>query len=329
MKNSDRRSFLQWYQENKRPLPWRAYRDPYPIWISETMLQQTTSTAVIPFFERFLQAFPTLESLAKASIEQVYELWAGLGYYSRARNLHKAAQLLVKNGGFPKTYPELIEYPGFGPYTSRAVSSLAFGEHCGVLDGNVIRFLSRFYGLSVEWWKPKARAELQALSDAIVQHGPPQDLNQALMEIGATICTPKSPSCFLCPVSKNCVALSEGIVEQLPLKKPRKESEIWLWEADVIERKGKIGFVKNTYAPFLRGQWLLPGRVSKTKVKPKKYDFEHSITHHQIFVSVRKNGSHAKDLHWISIDDVSKHVPVSLVKKVLLTIRPRSSTIKK
>lgn len=291
------------------------------------MLQQTTSTAVIPFFEKFLARFPTLKSLAEASIEDVYERWAGLGYYSRARNLHKAAQLIQKNGQFPKTYLELLEYPGFGPYTSRAVSSLAFGEHCGVLDGNVIRFLSRFYGLSVEWWKPKARAQLQHLSDEIVQHGPPQELNQALMEIGATICTPKSPSCFLCPVSKSCVALAQGLAAELPLKKPRKDSEIWIWEAEIVERKGKIGFVKNSYAPFLRGQWLLPGRVVKAKSKPKKYDFEHSITHHQIFVSVKKSKQPSKDLHWISRGDVAKYVPVSLVKKALLTISPDSSTI--
>jgi len=293
------------------------------------MLQQTTSTAVIPYFEKFLKRFPTLKSLAESPLESVYEMWAGLGYYSRARNLHKAAQLLSTKNEFPKTFKELLEYPGFGPYTSRAVSSLAFGESCGVLDGNVIRFLCRFYGLKLEWWKPKVREELQHLSDAIVRQGPPQELNQALMEMGATICTPKSPSCFLCPVSANCVARNEDRIAELPLKKPRKTSEIWIWEAQVVEQKGKIGFIKNDYAPFLRGQLLLPGRVTKAKVKPKTYDFEHSITHHQIFVTVKKTPRTSKELRWIPRDDVAQHVPVSLVKKVLLTLPLKSSTIKK
>ena len=144
----DRDSLITWYKENKRDLPWRnpqgsrGSKDPYRIWISEVMLQQTTVTAVIPFYEKFMNRFPKVQDLAQAKIEDVYEYWAGLGYYSRARNLHKAAQMFAENG-FPKTAAELIEYPGLGPYTSRAIASLAFGEKVGVLDGNVIRVLSR------------------------------------------------------------------------------------------------------------------------------------------------------------------------------------------
>lgn len=148
----DRASLVAWYQKNKRVLPWRKDRNPYRIWISEVMLQQTTVAAVVPFYERFLERFPTVDDLAKASIEQVYEVWAGLGYYSRARNLHKAAQSIFEHG-FPQKAEQLIELSGFGPYTSRAVASLAFNEHVGVLDGNVIRVLTRRYGLDIPWWE--------------------------------------------------------------------------------------------------------------------------------------------------------------------------------
>ena len=161
----DQKNLIAWYQKNKRVLPWRASQDPYKIWISEVMLQQTTVTAVIPYYEKFLKLFPTVQKLAAATIEDVYEMWAGLGYYSRARNLHKSAVLLsemiLSGNGFPQSYQQLLELPGFGPYTARAVSSLAFGEKTGVLDGNVIRVLSRKYGIDSDWWQTVARNDLQ------------------------------------------------------------------------------------------------------------------------------------------------------------------------
>ncbi len=160
--------FLEWYRKNRRDLPWRHTRDPYSIWISETMLQQTTTQAVIPFYERFLKRFPDVRSLAAGRLEDVFEMWSGLGYYSRARNLHKAAKALAERR-FPRRFEELIELPGFGPYTARAVASLAFGQEAGVLDGNVIRVLSRVHDLAEEWWKTSGRKKLQTLSDAWVQ----------------------------------------------------------------------------------------------------------------------------------------------------------------
>lgn len=284
------------------------------------MLQQTTVVAVIPFYERFLSRFPDVKTLAKSPLEEVLEAWAGLGYYSRARNLHKAAQQIADQG-FPKKAAELLELSGFGPYTSRAVASLAFDEAVGVLDGNVIRVLSRVMGISSKWWTTKDREVLQNLSDEIAQHGPPHLMNQGLMELGATICTPHSPACLLCPWSQSCVARNENKVSKLPLKKPRKESEVWIWKPVVLKKKDKLALVKNNYVPFLKGQWIFPGTAKKALLKPKKYDVKHSITHHEIYIAIQ-DSLESKDLQkkaiqWVSEKELKKINPSSMLQKVL------------
>lgn len=319
--SKDSLRLLDWYLENKRELPWRKNRDPYRIWISEVMLQQTTVAAVIPFYERFLKNFPSLEKLAKAPLEKVLENWAGLGYYSRARNLHKAAQKLAQTG-FPKTHTDLIKYPGFGPYTARAVTSIAFGESTGVLDGNVIRILSRKSGESVEWWKTSGRNQLQELADKMVVDTPAHETNQALMELGATICTPTSPTCFLCPWTKNCIARKAGTIDSLPLKKPKKEKEIWLWQPEWRFRGGKVFLIPNDYTPFLKGQWLPPGKARKVKKAPAKNSFRHGITHHEIHVQVQRpnsplTSSLKKKGEWADVGQIHKWNPTSLIKKII------------
>ena len=313
-----KKNLLDWYKANKRDLPWRNTSDPYKIWISEVMLQQTTVKAVIPFYEKFLKNFPTAKSLAKAPIDEVYTYWAGLGYYSRADNLHKAAKLLAETG-FPKTHQELLEYPGFGPYTSRAVASFAFNDNTGVLDGNVIRFLSRYHGLSLPWWENSARAQLQTHADEWVHKLNASEMNQALIEIGATICTPKSPSCLLCPVRATCTAYTQNLQEKLPLKKERKKLEVWIWEADVFVQKDKIAFTKNDYAPFMKGKTIFPGRVKKSKTAPKIYNYKHNITHHEIYVqlNVKKQKISNKDVQWISKTQIIKVNPASLLQMAL------------
>jgi A/G-specific adenine glycosylase len=310
---------VEWFRDNKRELPWRANRDPYRIWISETMLQQTTTTAVIPYFERFLKSFPTLSALARAPEAKVLEAWAGLGYYSRARNLHKAANELHQLRRFPQSYKQLLELPGLGPYTARAVSSIAFGEKVGVVDGNVIRVLSRLHAQNWEWWKPAARNEIQTRADAWTLEVPSHDVNQALMELGRTICTPKSPSCLLCPLSADCTAHAKGQMERFPLPKPRRAKEIWWWQPEVHQRSGKVGFVRNTQLPFLKGQWLLPGSGQALKVAPKRFDYRHSITHYDIFVTVNTKASKIKptECRWIAPEEIQQHVPTSLVLKAL------------
>ena len=317
-----RLALLEWYRHNRRALPWRVSRDPYRIWISETMLQQTTTTAVIPFFNRFTETFPDLKSLAEAPQTAVVEAWAGLGYYSRARNLHKSAQALFARGGFPQTYLELIELPGFGPYTSRSVSSLAFDEAVGVVDGNVIRVLSRVEGQAWDWWQPKVRDQIQTHADDWVKGVSPYEMNQALMELGRTICTPKSPSCLLCPIRRGCVALKTDRVAELPKPRPRRARELWEWRANVVVRDGQILLAKNTAAPFLRGQWLLPATAKRLLVRPKSYDYKHSITHHDIYVTVgpelpKIDVESDPNLKWIELKEIRQHVPVSLVDKAL------------
>jgi A/G-specific adenine glycosylase len=307
---------LAWYQKERRPLPWRAHKDPYKIWISEIMLQQTTVAAVIPFYEKFLKRFPTVEMLASSPLEDVIEHWAGLGYYSRARNLHKAAQLFSETG-FPESAEKLIEYPGLGPYTSRAISSIAFDEKVGVLDGNVIRVLSRVSDEHVKWWTTAGRNQLQSYSDALALLGESSHLNQALMELGATVCTPKSPVCGLCPWISVCKANKNKTVEILPLKKPKRATEIWIWNVEIYQKKNEIGVLENTYLPFLKKTLLPPGRAKKVNTKPAKYDFKHSITHHDIFVKVDVMAKKSRsELKFMNQSKLKKVNPTSVIAKI-------------
>lgn len=312
------RHLAEWFLHNKRELPWRADRDPYRIWISETMLQQTTTTAVIPFFERFIKLFPDLKTLAAAPESKVLGAWAGLGYYSRARNLHKAARRLAALDRFPADHRELLDLPGFGPYTARAVASLAFGAAVGVVDGNVIRVLSRFHAESWRWWQAKERGLIQDIADAWAAECDSSQVNQGLMELGRTICTPKSPSCLLCPLRPACRAWARGKPENWPLARPRREREIWWWEPRVEIRAGKLRVMRNEALPFLRGQWLLPGRGMKKKQPPREFHYRHSITHHDIFVTLKTQPLKLKgEERWIPLREIQQHVPTSLVHKAL------------
>ncbi len=321
----DQEKLHKWYLENKRPLPWRANKNPYYIWISETMLQQTTTTAVIPFFKRFIKRFPTLKALASANTEDVIEAWAGLGYYSRARNLHKASKLLNDLKKFPSTYKELIKLPGFGAYTSRSVSSIAFEQPVGVIDGNVIRVLSRKHNLSLEWWKTKDRAELQALADKYVDGYKSSEINQALMELGATICTPTNPSCLLCPWLKSCKSKKAGTTEKLPLKKVKSKKQILLWKVYKSKNKNaKTLLIQNDYAPFLKKQWLFPGSIKLLNTRPKSYDLIHHITKYDIYVQIKSKTSKeletfSKKSEIIKIhrNEIQKVSPSSVIQKIL------------
>lgn len=316
----DRDQLITWYRQNKRVLPWRSSRNPYRIWISEVMLQQTTVTAVIPFYEKFLNRFPTVHDLAKAALEDVYEYWAGLGYYSRARNLHLSAKNFSAQG-FPQTAAGLIENPGLGPYTSRAIASLAFNEPVGVLDGNVIRVLSRRYGLKLKWWETKSKQQLQMISDELAKTEFNADVNQGLMELGATICTPKKTLCLMCPWKKSCIALQNNLISELPLKKDKEKFQIWLWTFDIDIQKSKIYLEPNLETPFLK-KLLLP--VSKAQLvtkKPKTFDFKHGVTKYDIYVTLQKSkNSPKKGLKaglWANVDSISKINPTSLMKKIL------------
>jgi len=215
---SFRKSLLAWFHQFQRDLPWRKTKDPYRIWLSEIMLQQTRVAAVIPYYERFLERFPNLQTLANAPEEEVLRLWSGLGYYSRARNLQKAARQIVAEfgGTFPKRRDSMLSLSGIGDYTASAIASIAFEEKCAVLDGNVARVLSRIDAIRGNLRESKKWQALQEESDRLLDRNSPGDWNQAMMELGAMLCTPRAPQCLICPVARHCEGRKQGIAESLP-----------------------------------------------------------------------------------------------------------------
>src|SRR5260221_4803773 len=219
-----RATLLEWFRAYQRDLPWRKNRDPYRIWISEIMLQQTRVAAVIPYYEKFLACFPDVKSLAAAPQEEVLRLWSGLGYYSRARNLHKAAQQIVtKHGGkFPRHREEVLSLAGIGEYTAAAILSIAFDEKHAVLDGNVARVLARLEAIRGDLREPNRWRNLQITASRLLAGESPGDSNQAMMELGATLCTPRAPQCLLCPIAQFCEARKLGIAESLPEKRKKR-----------------------------------------------------------------------------------------------------------
>ena len=238
---------LSWFAERKRDLPWRRTRDPYRIWLSETMLQQTRVAAVVPYYERFLEAFPDVRALARAKADRVLASWAGLGYYSRARNLQRAAKEIVSQhaGDFPRDYDAALALPGIGRYTAAAVLSIAYNAPHAVLDGNVARVLARIGALRGELRAPAMWRNLEATAQELLACNAPGDWNQAIMELGATICTPKSPRCGECPVEKWCRARKLGITGELPSARKKPASvEITLAAAVLLDPRGRTLLVR-------------------------------------------------------------------------------------
>ncbi len=210
---------LHWYAENGRDLPWRRTRDPYPVWLSEIILQQTRIAQGTAYWERFMKAFPNVEALASASEDEVLRLWEGLGYYSRARNLHAAAGQIVALGGFPDTYEGILALKGVGPYTAAAIGSIAFGLPVAVVDGNVYRVLARWFGITTEVGTPAAEKEFRRLAQDLLPEGDAASFNQGMMDFGALQCTPLSPACLTCPLADGCDALRTGRTDLLPVRK--------------------------------------------------------------------------------------------------------------
>ncbi|MCG3175196.1 MAG: Adenine DNA glycosylase [Candidatus Omnitrophica bacterium] len=253
------RSLLDWFARHARPLPWRRHYRPYEVWISEIMLQQTQMDTVLPYFERWMRAFPTVRDLARAPQSRVLELWQGLGYYSRARNLHHSARLIVERHGgeFPRDHEAIRSLKGVGPYTAGAISSIAFGEDRPIVDGNVIRVLARLYAMDAEpdrsegsaWWR---------LQSSLIPPGQARLFNQAMMELGALVCLPKSPLCADCPVRSHCRAYQEGRVDELPRPRQRRATErvtaaciAWVKDGRVLVRRRPEGGI-------FGGLWELP-----------------------------------------------------------------------
>ncbi|MEM6327080.1 MAG: A/G-specific adenine glycosylase [Bacteroidota bacterium] len=257
----------EWFERHRRPMPWRepgpdGRRDPYRVWISEVMLQQTRVETALPYFERFTSAFPTVHALAEADQDAVLKNWEGLGYYSRARNLHRAAQAIVAehDGRFPETRTEALALPGVGPYTAAAVLSLSFGVPLAVLDGNVIRVLSRVFAVEADTRKPATRTALQFVADALLDHEHPGRFNESVMELGATVCTPRSPACAACPLRNSCAAVAGGDPEAFPVVSKRKPVPHKTVAVGLVQdARGRYLIQRRPEDAMLGGLWEFPG----------------------------------------------------------------------
>lgn len=290
LKKIDRSAFqhdlISWYEKEKRNLPWREERDPYKIWVSEIMLQQTRVDTVIPYFQRFMEKFPTIEALAKAEEEEVLKAWEGLGYYSRARNLHSAVkEVQEKYGGkVPDTYEEISKLKGVGPYTAGAILSIAYGKPEPAVDGNVMRVFSRILTIWEDIGKASARKTFEKVVRELISPEHPSSFNQALMDLGATICTPTSPLCLLCPVQEHCQAFHEGLVDELPVKsKGKKQRPVHIAAIVARDDHGKTVIHKRPDTGLLANLWEFPNieithsYINETKLLKEKLEKEYGM----------------------------------------------------
>lgn len=333
-----RKRLLGWYRRHARDLPWRRTRDPYAIWVSEIMLQQTQVQTVIPYYERWLKRFPTLESLAAASLDEVLPFWAGLGYYRRAKMLHAAARFVRDEckGRIPQEPEELMKVPGIGRYTAGAISSIAFEKPVPLVDGNVIRILTRLFAVKKDISRPETLRQIWEISAALVPQKHPGDFNQAMMELGATLCLPRTPSCLVCPVSGACRAFALGTPEKFPVKVLREKIQ-------KIENAALI--LKNPANEVLIGQqpaqarwgglWMFPfggsleeitARFQLKKIPEKAcLQIRHGFTKHSIDLRVFEASVPARaartlagqGLRWARIPELTRFAFPSPHKKIV------------
>jgi A/G-specific adenine glycosylase len=256
-------ALLRWYVAERRDLPWRRTSDTYAILVSEVMLQQTRVDVVVPRYLRFLERFPTVDALANATVDEVLAEWSGLGYYRRARNLHAAAQAVQELGAFPPSYAELRGLPGVGDYTAAAVAGIAFGApHVGI-DGNVIRVLCRYFGIADDPTRAATKRQLSAAAESLLDGRQPGDVTQALMELGARLCTPRSPGCADCALRPGCVARAEGIQELLPVRRKQKIHDA-VEAAVAVDHQGRYFLTRGQRIGVLAEMWEFPTIDSRT-----------------------------------------------------------------
>ncbi|KAB2648962.1 MAG: A/G-specific adenine glycosylase [Verrucomicrobia bacterium] len=333
---------LDWFAANARDLPWRRTRDPYAIWVSEIMLQQTQVKTVIPYWERWMSELPTIEALATASASKIHKMWEGLGYYTRVRNLQRAAQQIVWQhvGKFPKKFEDILALPGIGRYTAGAVSSIAFNQPRPIVDGNVIRVISRVFGITTDPREKKTNAQLWVLAEDLVLHAartarhasPCSHLNQSLMELGALVCTPRSPKCDVCPINKLCVSQKEGLQEQIPNLSKREAATARRFIAFVVQRDGKY-LVRQRPASVVNAHlWEFPNIEATTARQKSAAPFEvfsakplctikHSITRYRITLEAWRakldEASSKNSGRWLNLSQLRKLAFASAHKKVL------------
>lgn len=283
---------LEWYQHNKRDLPWREDKNPYKIWVSEIMLQQTRVDTVIPYFQRFIKQFPTIENLAQASEEEVLKAWEGLGYYSRVRNLHAAVKEVktTYGGRVPNQMMEISKLKGVGPYTAGAILSIAFEKNEPAVDGNVMRVFSRLFALKDDIAQVKTRKVMEKIARKLIPQYAPGDFNQALMELGAMVCVPSSPRCLLCPLQEHCSALPQGMQSKLPIKTkakaPLKQQMIFM----VIRQADKILVEQRPNRGLLSKMWALPTIESTVDRQQEKSVVQWCQEHDLDFLQMQKLG---------------------------------------
>lgn len=323
---------LQHYVDNARRLPWRAMSgekapDPYRVWLSEVMLQQTTVATVAPRFERFLTKWPTVEALAAAKDEDVLSEWAGLGYYARARNLIACARQVAARGGFPDTEQELRTLPGLGAYTAAAVAAIAFGRRALVMDTNVERVIARLYGIDAPIAEVKDR--LRQLLDAITPAERAGDFAQAMMDLGATICRPRNPKCLACPLQPDCAAFASGDPERFPAPKRKTVRPTRYGVAHWIERNGCVWLVRRPAKGMLGGMAALPGpdwTDEPQRTAPTLCEVTHVFTHFRLELSVAASPNPTADGWWQPIDTlVDAGLPTLYRRSVESVLESRSA----
>lgn len=289
-------SIISWYRENPRHLPWRETQDPYKIWLSEIILQQTRVAQGLPYYEAFAKTYPTVQALAEAPEAEVLRLWQGLGYYSRARNLHACAKYIWNElgGTFPNTYASLIQLKGVGSYTAAAISSFAFGEVQAVVDGNVFRVLARYFGSATDIASSKGKKEFEALANTLIPNDAPGEFNQAMMDFGSRCCTPKNPTCGSCPLAGTCFAFQKDLVHFLPVKINKTKVKERVLNYLVIRCAGQVVWNKRGEGDIWTGLYDFPLKEQErfpwqehlrqeAVLFPKKY--RHLLSHQRILGS--------------------------------------------
>jgi len=324
----------KWYQAHQRKLPWRESHDPYRIWISEVMLQQTQVKTAIPYFLNFIDHFPTLQDLAESDLGTVLKMWEGLGYYARARNFHKAAAIITKdlNGVIPDDISQFKKLPGVGDYIGAAVQSIAFGHPFAVVDGNVKRVLARLYCIKYPVNTPASHKQFKEYADSLLDKKEPGTFNQAMMELGALLCTPRNPQCNTCPISEFCKAALSDKVEMFPIRVKAKKVPTYHIAAGVVRKKGKLLITRRKFEGLLGGLWEFPGGKLKknedassacirelreetgitTQIESHLTTIHHAYTHfkiqmdifycHYISGRIRLNGP--IDFRWIRLKEI-------------------------
>lgn len=319
-------TILEWFKENGRALPWRETRDPYAIWLSEIILQQTRIEQGRPYWERFMKRWPTVEALAHATEDEVLREWQGLGYYSRARNLHTAAQQIVERGGFPTTLEGIKALKGVGDYTAAAIGSIAFNLPAAVVDGNVYRVLSRHYGIDTPINTTEGKKEFTALAQSLLPATQASAFNQAMMDFGAIQCTPVSPRCEQCPLAESCVAFREGRIDILPVKqktlkvKERQLTYIYIRcnGYTALHRRPAGDIWQGLYEPWLTDQVPQGAVLQSQRVK-------HVLTHRILYADfwlweTEERPQLPDDYFWIKEEEVGNYGVPRLIEILLETL---------